>query len=125
MAPFVLVVEDDLLVADMTCRILELGGFLAKHVSSAEEALASNSVRSGLVDLFVIDLILPHATGLKLAEQLPHRSPRAPIIFVSGHPGTLDPSESLDCEFLWKPYTPDELLGAARRLLHLADHREA
>jgi CheY-like chemotaxis protein len=118
-SPLILVVEDEPTVQRATCRMLELEGHVCLPALDAGEAL--ELLGGGQIpDLMVIDIRLPGMSGPELALRIHTRYPRIPVLFVSGwvdglaDPAQLDP---MHWAFLAKPYTPDALVNAARRML--------
>lgn len=115
----ILVVEDEPTVLRATCRMLELEGFACIPAEDAVQAL--EALGAGRIpDLMVIDIRLPGMSGPELALRIHTQYPRIPVLFVSGWPGGLADRTLLDrmqWMFLAKPYHPDTLVGAARRML--------
>jgi len=116
----VLVVEDDAAVRRLMVRVLELDGYKTIEAASSDEAL--DMLRSGSVrvHLLVSDVVMPGMNGLELARQARAACPGLPILFVTGYAegvlvarGDLAPGEAL----LTKPFDPESLAGAVRRLL--------
>ena len=117
--PLILVVEDEPAVLRATCRMLELEGFSCIPVGDADQAL--EALGAGQIpDLMVIDIRLPGMRGPELALRIHTHYPRIPVLFVSGWAGGLADRALLDkmqWKFLAKPYQPDTLVDAARRML--------
>ena len=122
MPPYILVVEDEPLVARTTCRQLEQAGFACTVAGSAAQAL--ELIGGGEVpDLIVLDIRLPDLPGPELALRIHNRYTRVPILFVSGWAGGLaDPDKfnQLHWDFLPKPFTGETLGSAVRRMLESA-----
>ena len=122
MPPYILVVEDEPLVARTTCRQLEQGGFACAVAGSATQAL--ELIGGGEVpDLIVLDIRLPDLPGPELALRIHNRYARVPILFVSGWAGGLaDPDKfnQLHWDFLPKPFNGETLGSAVRRMLESA-----
>jgi two-component system, cell cycle sensor histidine kinase and response regulator CckA len=121
--PYILVVEDEPLVARTTCRALEQAGFTCAVADSAGKAL--ELIGGGTVpDLIVLDIRLPDLPGPELALRIHSRYARVPILFVSGWTGGLtDPDRfsQLRWDFLPKPFTGETLGAAVRRMLDDSD----
>jgi signal transduction histidine kinase len=78
----ILIVEDDLCVAQLQCRRLESAGYEVVVVATAPEAL--ECARSGQVDLAILDYCLRGGiTGLNLFEQFKSADLRLPVIIVT------------------------------------------
>src|SRR5215207_2077582 len=105
-----LLVEDDLGVAEMICRMLQEAGYGCEWVPTGRAALALLESRTLRPDLFVIDVRLPDTSGPKLARQLTQVRPYAPVLFVSAYPEPGDePMPDVHWAFLPKPFTSDQL----------------
>jgi two-component system, cell cycle sensor histidine kinase and response regulator CckA len=115
----ILVVEDEPTVQRATCRMLELEGYACLPADDGVQAL--ELLGSGQIpDLMVIDVRLPGMSGPELALRIHTRHPRIPVLFVSGWVDGLADSallERMQWTFLAKPYNPETLVSAARRML--------
>ena len=76
------------------------------------------------VDLLVADISLPDGNGCEFAIAMREQKPDLKVLFVSGHVGSevcrfygLDVT---DLHFLRKPFKPEELINAVRRVLRAA-----
>jgi two-component system cell cycle sensor histidine kinase/response regulator CckA len=118
--PLILVVEDQPLVRNVTCRFLVEGGFSCLAAATAAEALEILDAGQ-LPSLLVIDVRLPDLPGPELALRIHIQYPRLPVLFVSGWVDGLTNAahlEPLRWEFLQKPFTSEKILEAVRRLVH-------
>jgi two-component system cell cycle sensor histidine kinase/response regulator CckA len=114
----VLVVDDDLAVCEMTCRILRNAGFDCFWANSGEHAMALLIERREPPDLFVFDVRLPDMPGPTLAWLVSERFGEVPMLFVSGYP-SFDAAllRATRWEFLAKPFSPEGLVATVRRML--------
>jgi DNA-binding NtrC family response regulator len=117
----VLVVEDEPAVRRVMRIALELAGCTVQEASNGEEALEQMHRIGREVDLVIADLLMPRTSGTTLASALQRVRPELPVLFVSGASDT-DLQRILgrtpeDDEVLWKPFTPEQLVDAAERLL--------
>ena len=117
----ILVVEDEPAVRRVMRIALELGGCTVHEASNGEEALELIHRLGREVDLVIADLLMPRTSGTTLATALQRVRPELPVLFVSGASDT-DLQRILgrtpaDDEVLWKPFTPEQLVDAAERLL--------
>lgn len=117
----ILVVDDDLGCRKLTSRILTLNGFGAVVASNGLEAL--EILRSGNVDLILLDLMMPEMDGLTFVRAM-RKNPRwdqVPVVVLSGV-ADLEVANKV-CEsgvqgFLVKSrYTIEDLLGQVRQYL--------
>lgn len=117
----ILVAEDEAVVRRLVCEVLRGAGY---RVVEAEDGLAAARVlrqRAGVVDLALLDLSMPGATGLDALAEMRTHAPDLPAIIMSGHP-TREGAGSWpdDVPLLKKPCAPDTLLAEVRRMLGLA-----
>jgi len=112
----VFVVDDDTSFRRSTEFLIRSAGFDVQGFSSAEEFLRSH--RSNVPSCLILDVRLPHLSGLDLQRQLFKTDAEIPIIFITGHgdiPMTVQAMKSGAAEFLTKPFREQELLDAVRR----------
>lgn len=114
----ILVVDDDLAVCQMTCRILRDAGFDCFWAVSGEHAMALLVERTDAPELFVIDVRLSDMPGPTLAWLVSERYGEVPVLFVSGYP-SFDAAllRAARWDFLSKPFSPSGLVAAVRRML--------
>ncbi len=121
MSPLALVVEDEPLVARITCAYLEEAGLSCVTAGSAAAAL--EVLKEGHApDLLVLDVRLPDLPGTQLALRIHDQYPgvEIPVLFVSGWVDAVNAAtqlERLRWGFLPKPFSPEAMADAARRLL--------
>lgn len=105
----VLAVDDDFLVLTNTVAMLEDLGHTAIEASSGKAALEILR-QDNSVDLVITDQIMPHMTGLQLAEAIKAEWPTLPVILATGY--AEDTPGALELRKLSKPFTQRELAGA-------------
>lgn len=114
--PSVLLVDDEEDVRRLAARLLARDGYEVLEAPDGETALALLRQREG-IDLLVTDVGLPGSfDGRALAAQLTAQFPGLKVLFISGSlrdDTALAPGVTL----VEKPFTPDELLAAVRKLL--------
>ena len=112
----IVVVDDDFGIRQALQRMLSIAGFRVYAFASGEEFLAT--VATCDAGCAVIDVDLGTICGLDVARHPEVVAAKLPLIFISG---TCDETVrtralALGCsEFLRKPFTPAELLGAIVR----------
>jgi CheY-like chemotaxis protein len=113
-SPVILLVEDEVLVRFTTAEILREAGFDVLEAVDSSEALAL-LVTGHPLDLVVTDVRMPGSMdGIQLASVIKATRPNLPVAILSSH---LDqPGHEADA-FLPKPYDPDELVEAVKRLI--------
>jgi PAS domain S-box-containing protein len=107
----VMVVEDDLTVADLTTEMLKVAGYAVFHVKSAADALeALAGGRS--IDVVFSDVMMPGGmNGVELAREIRRRWPDLPVVLTTGYIEVARTAMSEGLEVLVKPY-PLEALSA-------------
>ncbi len=114
----VLVVDDAPDTLEVLQRTLSGEGFrvyAAREVAEALRVLAGTAI-----DLVITDLRMPRATGLELVRHVRENLPDTAVIMLTGYASVQGAVEALKTgaeEYLAKPYTDEELLGAVRRTL--------
>ncbi len=119
-----LVVEDELVVREMTTKVLHRLGYdvtVAASGAEAREMLLAGGVQ---IDVLVSDVVMPGGvSGIDLAEFVFDRYPRAGAVLLSGYTADILDLERLikrGVIFLAKPVPTHELLAAVARA---AEHR--
>lgn len=114
----ILIIEDDLRVAELIQRGMEEHGFsptLAYDGLSGKKLAFQNEY-----DLIITDIILPKIDGLSLCRQIRENKPDTPIIMLTALGTTDDKVEGFDAgadDYLVKPFEMRELLVRIRALL--------
>jgi two-component system response regulator FixJ len=111
------VVDDDAAVRDALRFTLEAAGLAVRLHASATEFLAAAPDVSGCV---LSDLRMPGMDGLALQERLTELGVQVPIVLMTGQGEISDAVRAMRAgaiDFLRKPFTEDELLGALHRAL--------
>jgi two-component system OmpR family response regulator len=116
-AAHILVVDDDREIRTLLRDFLEKNGLTATAV--ADTAEARRTLARGRFDLIVLDLMLPHESGLALCRELRTTSD-IPIIMLTALGEEVDRVVGLEVgadDYLVKPFSPRELLGRIRAVL--------
>ncbi len=114
----VLVVDDVESVRRLIRRVLEHAGHRVLEASDGVEALARLAANPA-VDLVLTDLRMPNMDGWELATRLSERSPRVPVLFMSGFDEHLA-SDTVAGPVLPKPFTAERLDELIRQVLATA-----
>lgn len=121
----ILIVEDDIDVAEVAASMLDSHGFSVKLAYRAQVAL--DLLRRGeSIDLVFSDVVMPGGmTGLDLAREVKRSFPRIPILLATGYSDTLGGAERLGVPVITKPYQSGELCGRIGALLRARDETKA
>jgi CheY-like chemotaxis protein len=111
----VLVVDDVESVRRLIRRVLEHGGHRVLEARDGVEALACLA-ENPAVELVLTDLRMPNMDGWELATRLSGRSPRVPVLFMSGFDEHLA-SDTVAGPVLPKPFTSERLDELIRQVI--------
>ena len=114
----ILIVEDEVDIADLEKDYLELSGFEVEiendGIKGLERALHEE------FDLFILDLMLPGVDGFEICKKI-REIKNTPILMVSAKKDDIDKIRGLGLgadDYVTKPFSPSELV--ARVKAHLA-----
>ena len=113
----ILIVEDEPAIAATVAYALRAEGHDAEHVLLGREALPR--VRSGGIDLVVLDVGLPDMTGFDVCRALREFSD-VPVIFLTAREAEIDRVLGLELgadDYVVKPFSPRELVARVRARL--------
>ena len=116
----ILVVEDEKIVRDLTCTILEQHGYKVLQAQSAGGALIASDRHQGDIRLMVTDVVMPVINGIELATRLAESRPQMKVLYMSGYAdraGSQDGMVRPGTPFIQKPFTPDSLARKVRDVL--------
>ena len=114
----ILLVEDDVEIADSLSRGLSEEGFTITHALDGNTARAALSADSW--DLVILDWWLPESDGLTLLRRYRQSGGDAPVLFLTARDAVSDRVRGLDAgadDYLCKPFDFDELLARVRALV--------
>jgi len=110
----ILVVDDELKIAQLARDYLERAGFAVLTAQTGNAALAA--ARAERPDLIVLDLGLPDVDGLDVTRAL-RRASNVPIIMLTARSEEADKLVGLELgadDYMTKPFSPKELVARAR-----------
>lgn len=114
----ILIVEDEVAIADLEKDYLELSGFEVEIANDGATGL--ERALNEDYDLFILDLMLPEVDGFELCKRIREKK-NTPILFVSAKKDDIDKIRGLGLgadDYVTKPFSPSELV--ARVKAHLA-----
>ena len=114
----ILIVEDEVAIADLEKDYLELSGFEVEIENDGTNGLARALAED--FDLFILDLTLPGIDGFEICKEIREKK-NTPILMVSAKKDDIDKIRGLGLgadDYITKPFSPSELV--ARVKAHLA-----
>ncbi len=114
----VLIIEDEVAIADLEKDYLELSGFHVEIENNGSQGLAR--ALSEEFDMFILDLMLPGADGFEICKKI-RENKNTPILMVSAKKDDIDKIRGLGLgadDYITKPFSPSELV--ARVKAHLS-----
>ncbi len=117
----ILVADDDLDLLGLVSFALRQAGYLVVEAKDGRAALATFEKESP--DLAILDVNMPHVTGLDILKRLRAAGVAAPIILLTVRSSEQDQVQGLDLgadDYLTKPFSPRTLLARVRAALRRA-----
>lgn len=113
----ILIVEDDLNLAEFIGRGLRECGHAADHVEDGTSGFAAATTSE--YDIIIVDRMLPGLDGLSLVKSLRSIDVKAPVLFLTSLGGVDDRVEGLEAggdDYLVKPFAFSELIARVNAL---------
>ncbi len=113
----ILVLDDDPIVTLSCKRILGAEGYSISTVERGEDAL--NKLAKEDFDLLISDVRLPDINGMEVLKESRVLKPKTDVVIITGYPTLDDAKESTRLgalEYIEKPFTPDFMLNAAKKV---------
>ncbi len=116
----ILVVDDEPAMRELLNISLLQQGYAVSTADSASEAL--RLAHEEKLDLVLLDLTLPDATGLELLDMLTTANPELPVIVLSGQPRDEDMVQEIRDkgarDYLSKTQSLEQILTRVERFLN-------
>ena len=116
----VLIIEDEVAIADLEKDYLELSGFEVETENDGVVGL--KRALSEDFDMYILDLMLPGIDGFEICKQI-REEKNTPILMVSAKKDDIDKIRGLGLgadDYMTKPFSPNELV--ARVKAHIQRH---
>ena len=107
----ILIVEDEIAIADLEKDYLELSGFEVETENSGDTGLKRSLEEE--FDLIILDLMLPEVDGFEICRQIREKK-NVPIVMVSAKKDDIDKIRGLGLgadDYMTKPFSPSELVA--------------
>ena len=116
----ILLVDDEEIVIEVGEEMLERLGYQVLVATTGEEAIATYREHKNVIDLVILDMIMPHMTGMETYDGLKKEDPNIVVLLSSGYSIDDQATEILKhgCNgFIQKPFSMAALSQRIRELL--------
>ncbi|WP_310490388.1 response regulator [Chamaesiphon sp. VAR_69_metabat_338] len=120
----ILVVEDDVLVADLLRMTLSERNYAVEVVHDGQAGM--DCIEAFDYDLLLLDAILPKLDGISICRHVRSRGYLMPILLLTSKDSKHDRAMGLDAgadDYVVKPFDPEELSARIRALLRRGNDR--
>jgi two-component system OmpR family response regulator len=121
-----LVVDDEVNLAELIARALRYEGWEASQAHSGRQAVAvAKELRP---DAIVLDVMLPDFDGLEVLRQVRGHDPDVPVLFLTARDDVDDRIAGLTAggdDYVTKPFSLEELVARLRALMRRSGARRA
>ena len=110
----ILIVEDDLSIAELQKDYLELAGFEVNICTDGVEGL--NAIKENEFDLLILDVMLPKIDGFDILRSI-QDDKDIPILMVSAKKEEIDKIKGFSLgadDYITKPFSPSELVARVK-----------
>jgi DNA-binding response OmpR family regulator len=114
----VLVVDDDLALAEMLGIVLHNEGLDVVHCADGSSALAA--FRESRPDVVLLDVMLPGIDGIEVCRRLRSAHDWTPVLFVTARDDEVDRIVGLELgadDYITKPFSPREIVARVTGVL--------
>jgi DNA-binding NtrC family response regulator len=113
----ILLVEDEALVREVTCEVLQAAGYRVLAVKNVAEGACLHDRHRDKIGLLITDIVLPDGNGRELADKLRKQDPKLKVLFMTGYGEEMGLHEKVRPECLAKPFSSEALLNHVQRLV--------
>jgi len=110
----ILIIEDEIAIAELERDYLELSGFSVEIEGNGLDGL--ERALNEEFDLFILDLMLPGVDGFEICRQI-REAKNTPIIIISAKKDDIDKIRGLGLgadDYITKPFSPSELVARVK-----------
>ncbi len=110
----ILIIEDDLSIAELESDYLQMNGFDCDIATNGDDGL--KMAQNGDYALVIVDIMLPGRDGFSVCKEL-RLTKDIPIIFLSARNDDIDKVRGLGLgadDYMTKPFSPSELVARVK-----------
>lgn len=119
---YILIVEDELVIAGILADYLKQSGFRTRHVDNGVDAI--DAVKQEVPDLVLLDVMLPGKDGLEVCREIRTFS-TVPVIMVTARVDEIDKLLGLELgadDYICKPFSPREVVARVKASFRRAQY---
>ncbi|MBN1516983.1 response regulator [Candidatus Sumerlaeota bacterium] len=116
--PSLLVVDDEPIVCESCVRVLKPQGYQVEVINDSRQGL--EMAVNNTYDAILLDLKMPYLDGIQFLERLRDQNKDIPVLMITGYASIPSASAAMRlgaCDYIAKPFTPDEISVAVSRTL--------
>jgi len=113
----ILIVEDEVRLAETLGDLMEMNGYTADICHDGETGL--DNALSDIYDVIILDVMLPKRNGFEVVQRLRSEGNSTPVLMLTARSDVSDRVTGLDYGadyYLTKPFEPKELVACVRAL---------
>jgi len=121
----ILIIDDERRVLDVTRDVLSEIGYTVLIADSGKAGIQTYMENSEVIDLIILDMVMPGINGSETFEYIKKINPDARILLSSGYSQNGDIGRLLKkgcCGFLQKPYNMDQISKKIHTILKQDEH---
>ena len=110
----ILIIEDEVTIAELEKDYLELSGFSVDIETSGDTGL--NKAKEDKYNLIILDVMLPRMDGFDICKEI-RKNMDIPILMVSAKKEDIDKIRGLGLgadDYITKPFSPSELVARVK-----------
>lgn len=118
----VLVVDDEPALVTLTTYNLEQAGYSVVTANDGQNIL--QTIQTEAIDLVLLDVMLPHKSGIELLREIRTEKLTLPIILLTALDAEVDKIVGLEMgadDYITKPFSPRELLARIKAVMRRFD----
>jgi len=116
----IMVVEDEPVVRALVCSVLRVRGYKVLEAGLGSDALRIAERYEEPIHLILTDVVMPHMSGVEVAQQFTQLHPEARVLYMSGYTDeSLGSQYGLDPKigFVQKPFSSAQLTAKVQQAL--------
>jgi len=114
----ILVAEDEVIVRNVVCLLLQREGYQVLSAADGKEALELARQYQGTIDLLLSDIKMPRMDGISLAEHVIEERPGIRVLLMSGKVSAEIRERNVRLPFLRKPFISSVFRDKVRDVLN-------